>query len=56
VRQSDLQRDADLANHGEAFIDEATNELNFQPRRKLPPFIQAIALANTQLREPSPSA
>jgi polar amino acid transport system substrate-binding protein len=38
------QRDADRRSHGEASINEAPYESNFQPRRKLPP-IQAIALA-----------
>ena len=31
------QRDADLADYGEAFIDEASCESNFRPRRKLSP-------------------
>ncbi|MGA8909166.1 MAG: hypothetical protein WB524_16240, partial [Acidobacteriaceae bacterium] len=32
------QRDADRHSHGEASIDQAPYESNFQPRRKLPPF------------------
>ena len=40
------QRDADRRSYGEASIDEAPYESNFQPRRKLPS-IQAIPLALT---------
>jgi hypothetical protein len=36
------QRDADLADHGEASIDEASNESNFRPRRKLPPSFKRL--------------
>jgi hypothetical protein len=43
------QRDPDRRSHDDAFIDEASNESNFQPRRKLPHSIQAIALQDNRL-------
>jgi hypothetical protein len=40
------QGDAGRGSHREASIDEAPYESDFQPRRKLPPSIQAIALTD----------